>query len=262
MPPLNHVLLALVVFLLVLPIIARWRTRRRAKKTLTQQKAIYSGEMEFADASPRDFPWLDESFYDDVSDMMRHSGFRFIADLECVTATRQFPGMRTFLRCFIGDADTTAAATYHVRLRGKLRILALLGAIPKEIRAIEFETEFTDRTFLCTNNLAGRNPFADCPAITSNQLDYNTPFDELLAKHRETFAEILATRGVEPICIHSRQDALASQSRMHAIKSAHRKQVGYVTPQQFEQLAGHELTPPQQDFVREFEKLRDRDESE
>ena len=43
---------------------------------LTQQRTIDSGTLEYAQVAPRDVPWLDTSFYDEVSNKMARCGFR------------------------------------------------------------------------------------------------------------------------------------------------------------------------------------------
>ncbi len=235
---------------------ARWHTKTGAKKQLTRQKTIYSGKMKYAEVPPRDFPWLDEAFYDEVSKKMADAGFRHVGDFECLTLSRQFPSMRTFLRCFVGDAGAIMAAGYHVKVRGLMSVLALLRVIPKNMRTVEFESEFDDRTFLSTNNCAGLNAFTDDPGITIEQLDPSTPLEQLLSRHRERLKRIVEERKVQPVRFATRDDVLAAQDRMHELRSGHRKRTGYVTRDQFEAMAGGKLSHAQREFVDEFEKAR------
>lgn len=53
-----------------------------------------------------------------------------------------------------------------------------------------------------------------------------------------------------------------SRDRMQATKSAHEKEIGYVTQGLFEQMGGGKLQPGEREHVREFEKARDRSEGE
>ena len=119
-----------IVVVTVLWLLVRWLTRRAAGSLLTKQRAIYSGKMEFAKVAPRDFPWLDQSFYDEVSKKMANAGFRRVGDFEYLTLSRQWPSMRTFLRRFVGDAGAIMAAGYHIKVRGVMGVSALLRGLP------------------------------------------------------------------------------------------------------------------------------------
>ncbi|MBN1346397.1 MAG: hypothetical protein JXQ73_27160 [Phycisphaerae bacterium] len=257
MREITHLLTIAFIALVVLSFVWQWWMRRGARKMLDQQKAIYSGTLEYADASPHDFPWVDTFFYDDVSARMAQAGFRYVGDIQCVTANKQYPSMRTFLRCFIGGGGTTMAAAYHVKMRGALRLLALLRVVAKDIRAVEFESEFTDHTFLTTSNLAGLNPFTSYAGITTHQHPPGTPLEELLADHREAVRDIVAQREVTPVRVSTKKEMLASQDRMHVLKSSHAKSHGYVSRDQFEAIAGRKLSKGQRRFVETFEALRD-----
>jgi hypothetical protein len=252
------ILILLGLFVVVRSILRRWQVRRGARRILEQQIAIYSGKMEFAEVSPRDFPWLNEAFYEEASMKMAGAGFQCIGDFECLTNSKQFPNMRTFLRCFISGDGSIMAAAYHVKMLGMMGLLAMLGIIRRNIFAIEFETEFADETFLGTNNLAKLNVFTDYPGLTLHQYEPGTDFEELLAHHRGELRRIVQERNLEPLRLESKQDVLESQDRLHALKSEHSKRRGYVSRQEFEELAGKELKGAQLELVEEFETLRDR----
>jgi hypothetical protein len=251
------ILCFIIASLLIIKFLASWQIKRSAKKSLEQQKVIYSGKMEYADASPRDFPWLDESFYSEVSQKMSEVGFRHIGDFECLTLSKQFPSMRTFIRRFIGDMGTTVGEAYHVKILGLMRIFVLLKIIPRNIRTIEFLSEFTDYTFLTTSNNAGFNLFSDFPGIISNQLAPSTPFDKLLSTHLEKLERVVKENNVKPVCFGNREDVLASGDRMQMLKSAHKKRTGYISREHFEQIAGDKSSVLQNEYMREFEKARD-----
>lgn len=261
MSELSGILWLAVAFILLFlfPVLLRWHTKRGAKRILDQQKAIYSGTMEYAEVDPRSFPWLDMSFYEDFASRMAAEGFRFIGDFECVTVSRKFPNMRSCMRCLVGDDGTTMAAGYHINVRGMIGILGLLRIIPKHMRSYDFESEFDDHTFLCTNNCAGLNALSPCPGITTEQLDPATPLEELLTRHRELRRGIVAERQVRALRFATKAELLASQDRMHKLKSDHRQSVGYVTRDEFAAMAGGALSEPQHQFVDDFEDACDND---
>jgi hypothetical protein len=244
----------------VLWLFTRWNLKRLARKTYSQQKAIYSGAMEYADANPNDFNWLDLAFYDDVTAKFSHLSFRHVGDVECVTATRQYPGMRTFMRVFVGDGGNSMAACYHVKMRGMFGILSLFGVIPRNMRVVEFESEFSDQTFLATTT-APKKLIGDFPFLTHVCVDPNVSPAEMLARHREEMRRITNERGVQPVRLMSKADMLASQDRLQIMKSAHKKKVGYVTRDDFAGMAGGKLSTAQTKLVDEFERIRDTDKS-
>ncbi|MCH8966439.1 MAG: hypothetical protein IID43_02070 [Planctomycetes bacterium] len=165
------------------------------------------------------------------------------------------------LRCFIENTGTTIGAAYHVKMKGAMGLLALLRVIPRNMRIVDFETEFTDGTFLNTNNCLGLNPTATCPEIASNQFDPNTSLEELLSFHRQELRKIITERSLEPVLLATIGDLLACQDRMHTLQSEYKKARGYVTPDEFERIAGKKLSRDQNEFVKEFERIRDTEEA-
>lgn len=249
----QYVAAALVALLLL----ARWNRKRSAQKLLTQQKSLYSGKMEHAEVHPKDFPWLDESFYDDVSRRMAYARFRCVGDFECLTISRLFPSMRTFSRSFVGHAGTIKAGACHVKTRRLMSVSSVLHFIPKNIQILEFGSEFDDHTFLITHNCADLDSCPECPGITAEQLDPSTPLEQLLSHHRKRLQSIMEERKVQPIRFSTKDDIFASQDRMHELKSRHTRRIGYVTRDQFEAIAGGKLSSGQREFVDDFEKARD-----
>ncbi len=253
-------LLAILAALAAAALLWRWSARRQARRVLDQQKAIYSGKLEYAAARPADFPWLDAYYYEGMAAALAEAGFRAVGDFECLTLSRQFPALRTFLRCFIGDEGATMAAVYQIRLRGFPGLLGRLGLLPRVVRAVEFESEFVGGTFLSTNNLAGRNVFTECPGVETTQLPPATSWADVLAVHRQALWTAIREGGRQPRLCAGPEDVLAAQDRLHELKSAHRRAVGYVTREEFAALAGGELTAAQEKFVADFERRREEDE--
>lgn len=261
MSGLNTTLFYTAVISAILWLFVRWNLKRVAGKTYSQQKAIYSGTMEYADANPADFNWLDLPFYEDVTAKMSQLTFRHVGDVECITATRQFPGMRSFLRLFVGDGGSVMAACYHVKARGVFGLLALIRVIPRHMRVVEFESEFSDQTFLGTTTAPRKLIIGSFPGITNICMDLEVGEAEVLSKHREELGRIVNERGVQPVRLMSKADLLASQDRMHALKSAYKKNRGYVTREEFAGMAGGKLSSAHMKYVEEFERIRDSDKS-
>ena len=251
----------LVIALLSIAYFAqRLRVRRSAKRILSQQKAIYAGKMERVEVRPHDFPQLNLAYYDDASTNMSRAGFRWLGDYECLTVTRAFPNMRTFIRCFVGDDGTITVGVYHIRPRGWMRPLTLLGIVPRNIYAFEFETEFADGTFLVTNNLAGQNRMAACPGFLTFQHAPHLKPEDLLKHHREQLLVVCSEKGIEPLRVRSREELWASQDRGNVLKSEYRKSRGYLTREDFEAIAGRTLKSEDEKLVSEFETQRDKEQ--
>lgn len=256
---LNYVAAVFLVLAVVIQVLGRWHTRRAARSLLQKQKTLYSGHSEYADATPSDFPRADHKFYEEAQKAMTALGLHWVGDIENLKATRSYPRMRTFLRCFISQDGLVMAAVYHVKMRGLPGVMALLGLLPKDIRTCDFETEFKDGTFLATSNGKGVNRLATCTGIDAHLLEPATAIETLLARHRQELERHVKELGREALCMHSKEELLASQDRQEALKVAFKTQRGYLTQEDFERIRGKKLSAPQQELVDEFTKQRDKE---
>src|SRR5688500_5881324 len=88
-----------------------WLTRHIPTETadaaddiVRMQKALYAQPHEFRHGVRADeYPGVDVDFYDRTEQFFRSQQFKLLGDIEDVTATREFPQMRTFLRVMTGD---------------------------------------------------------------------------------------------------------------------------------------------------------------
>lgn len=221
-----------------------------ANKILDMQTAVWGGPHDFRAADPGEFPELDRSYYDDTQRWLEGHGFRFLADIENTTLTNVFPQMRTFLRVMLGDEDATAAAVYQVRRQAPEAPAQEEGAetddavradeaaaAPDSVYAVDFETELTDGTFLVTNSLAESDRMPEMEGIDKLRLPRETPPDEVLTEHRNRVAAARAS-GKAVRTLATFQDVADSQNRMHAIKCAHQRRIGYLDEQTLEGISG------------------------
>jgi hypothetical protein len=220
-----------------------------AKRILDFHKAIYaSGPYEYRFVQASDFPELDHEFYDSTRSRLEAQGFRFLGDRENVTLTRLAPDSRTFVRTMVSTDGTICGSAWHRKLNQRAR------NFPAEVRTIEFETEFSDGTFVTTNNSLART--LPVPGIEAERLAAETPADELLRIHRERLARVVASRPyLAATKLQTMEDVIAFQRRMHAVKARHKQSIGYTNVQSVERALGRSLLPPERTFATEIEKL-------
>lgn len=218
-------------------VLQRVFTPKRAAQNIANLAAkLYSGPHEHAQVKASDFKGLNHAYYDRTQAELESHGFRCLGDFENVTLSRALPHMRTFLRRLVGEEGTTMAAIYQVKHGGIwMRLLSMCGRLTKDPSYVDFETEFTDGTFLATSNTEGSKTSAVPGIIGQRQPRATTP-GELLALHRQKLAELTA-QGLSPVGVNSAAESQASQDRMQEIKNQHRKKSGYVDMEQVRALA-------------------------
>ena len=230
---------------------------RAAEDILNQQKALYSGLHEFRAADPRDFPGADLGFYERTQKTLERNGFRFLGDVEDVTATREFPQMRSFLRVMSGDEGALMAAIYHVRLRGLFRLMQFFGALPKQLKMVDLETELSDGTFIVTCNSRGADTTGAVPKIARFQYSIETTPEELLGLHREQIQQAqIREPGLVPVPARTLNEVLGAQNRVQEIKNAHKQKIGYMDQRELQKISGGEWSPQMQEVADEIERRK------
>jgi hypothetical protein len=222
----------------VVPEICRriFTPKRAARKIVETSKAIYSRPHEFAEVRAADFRDLDLAFYNRAQAELEAFGFRHVADIEDLTATRQFPGMRTFIRALAGDSGSTSAGIYQLKFRGFYRLLQLVGVLPKKPFFIDLETEFSDGTFLATSNTRGTDLSSDVPGIQRQIFPAETPIAQLVAAHREQSGP-QCQEGRIATKVGCLAEIRALQNRLQEAKNRHKKNLGYVDAEQTARIA-------------------------
>jgi hypothetical protein len=233
--------IALVIAeLLVTEIIHRIDTKkgaaRMARTIANNSKALYSGPSEFAEIRAADFGDLNHQLYNRAQAELEAFDFRYLADIENLTATRQMPTMRTFIRALSGDHGSTSAGIYHLKLRGFHRFLQRVGVLPREALFIDLESEFSDGSFLATSNTRGRDLSSDVPGILRQSLPVETTVPDLVAAHRKQFA-IQCREGRTATRAGSLAEIRAMQNRLQEAKNRHKKSLGFVDGEQLARIA-------------------------
>ena len=228
-----------------------------AQSILEQQKALYSGLHEIRAADPRDFPGVDLDYYARTQQFLERNGFHLLGDVEDVTATREFPQMRSFLRVMTGDEGAVMAAIYHVKVRGIFRALQWFGVIPKQLKMVDLETELSDGSYIVSCNSKGADTTGAVPRVARFQYAPETTAEEVLRLHREQLQQAMIREPrLSPVPARTLEEVLASQNRLQEIKNAHKKKIGYMDSRELQHMTGGEWTPEMQKVADEIERQK------
>lgn len=251
-------LIAVALLILVYWLLGRLNARS-ARQLYDHAKSLYSGLDEYALATPDDFGWLDIEYYDRSQQELQSLGFRHLADIEVLTATKASPKMRTFLRCLVNHEGSIQAAVYHIRVSGWMTVLTWLRFFPKNMYIVDLETEFEDGTFLVTT--ACHRQLPECPGIDQLVVPSGTHVRALLDFHRDRLKQAINRDPDARIrFVSTLVEALEAQDRMQMLKSDHRKRVGYVTQDDIEKAAGGEFSRAvTRELIDEIESIRRED---
>ena len=211
-----------------------------AKRILDIIETAYQSNHRYVTANPKEFRHLDIRWYDSTAQLLVQNGFRTLADVEDKTITEQPRTVLSaiMLRCLVSRDGTVTSALYHPHLKSFwLRLtLWLTGKLPKKVT--DFETELSDGSFVTTSNAASAAKIATPPMLRSEFLAAGTPPLEVLQRHRQRVAEVLAANpGVTARVVRTHDDMLASQHRQNAIKAAYRGQLGGITREELDKLS-------------------------
>ncbi len=210
-----------------------------AKKIRGQLEELYANPHEFREVTPQEFPHINPEHYDVCERWLATQGFKKAADLEDLTLSRVYPNTRTFLRVFLSKDGSIVAACYDINPKGWMKLLQWVHLMPQRFRTLDFETEFVNGAFLRTSNSLGKQLLDEPPAISQNLFSDDTPFEELLAFHRDTMADWRQIdEGFAPRLCTNLDDLIAMQYREQEITSAWRKEIGYVTSEEMKRMAG------------------------
>ncbi|HEV2295239.1 MAG TPA: hypothetical protein VGR35_15410 [Tepidisphaeraceae bacterium] len=200
---------------------------------------------------------LDRDFYRTRTAELEAARFRTVGDYVDVTAEQATSWARAVIRTFIGDNGTTMAAIFDVRIRGFVRFVQLLGVIARDMRSVEFETEFTDGRFACTSNAVSASKTTEVPGISRLFLPLRSTTRELLDAHHAHVARLLNEKpGVTPIRVATFADVEASQDRMQAMKSRFRRSAEFNSVEETERIMGRPLSADQRRAAEEAEARR------
>jgi hypothetical protein len=176
---------------------------------------------EWVPADSKKFKHLDLAFYDTIKRNLEHIGYRFISDVEDLTV-RQNSGVKCFARQFISPDESTVAGIYHMRPIWHHRVL---GA--KEAKVTEFESRFSDGSFVVTGNAEMAGKLDSPPEIDSRQFAAGTLWNVVLDAHRFRVQQHLASsRALQVIPFKNEGDIISALSEQRRIIGEFRRRAG------------------------------------
>jgi len=179
-----------------------------------------------------DFAGLDREWYEATTEALRGLGFGHAGDEVNVTIQKA-TGMTTVIREMIGPDGTTIGLMYHVPVA---KLPARLEG--KKMLTVEFETEFSDESFLTTANTAETNLATAPPGIHSVKHPMETGVGDILASHEKEKANLLAAKsGANCVVMSTLKDITECHRRQQLMKAKFRKGIGYVDPEEVRRIA-------------------------
>ena len=234
----------------------------RARKLTQQKQAIDSAPHEYAPVRVHDFRWLDAGYYDATQRWLESVGFRCFGDVENLSLSAVYPNMRTAVRDLASADAVVSASIWQVKMRGWLRVPAFLRLLKGDMRVVDFDTEFSDGTFLSTANNREFDPGSGIPGIERIQLPNATPIEDVLVAHRRRAAEILTQRpGIAPVWVRTAKDVRSAAARAHALKCGEHARKNFVDLPQFASVASEKAafanSPEVRAMGQELARIRD-----
>lgn len=218
-------------------------TREGAEKILAHIEAIYQPQHDWVPVREAEFSHLDLGFYRKTRLQLEEAGFVHLEDCEDLTLERAPANMlrRVLVRVLLSKDGTITAALYHPKLKSAFMRIVLFVLGRRLGRITDFETEFSDGSYICTTNAMAAQAIALPALIDSEFLPVRTPAMEILQRHRARVEQRIQRSGLRPKTFRTVAEARASQHRMEAIKAAFRGQIGGVTQAELEALSNAKL---------------------
>ena len=222
-----------------------------AKDQLDAEWSIFMSDFEAVPINPDNFPDLDHVFYDSSTRILEENGFDKLNDYDLTHMSRAFPIIRTFDRVLISRKhDIWAVVTQK---KASKVIVPLFLTFRVDHRLISFGTEFTDGTFLETNNARGINDVA-FEGVMLDSHPPNTPIEQLLAYHRESVARIYEEQGVETRLCFTEADVFAAAARQHLLIRQDRLKKGGGTIEMSLREIAKPTTPNSEEYYKAYLK--------
>jgi hypothetical protein len=246
---------ALFTFVLLL-LGRRGAGERSGRRLRSELDALFSGEHEYREVTPAEFPYADVSYYERVQKELEALGFRKLSDVEDLTLSRVYPDARTFVRLMVDDGAMIRAGAFHLRSRGGLvGLFSALGVIPRHVHVLELVTEVPRGRFLITAPTRGLDRLDPPPEALVDRLPPGTPAADLVAHHRRRIQEHLrANPAQSPVHVDSTDAVLASVQRGHVVASNHRQRLGRLSRDELERMTGAPIGDEEAELLHEVQR--------
>jgi hypothetical protein len=191
------------------------------RRIVQDGKAMYGEIHEYRAATEADFAGLDREFYESTGSELASLGFRYLGDLvnESIAALK---GVTPVIRVMTSADGTTVAAFYHLNSARRP---------DRKLLTCEFETEFSDGTFLTSGNTQESNPLTPPPRIHARRYPRATPVSQLVQLHEAERQKLMAAdAGLTCTSVNTVPELVEFQKRQQQIKNDFRKGIGFIEP--------------------------------
>jgi len=182
--------------------------RKGARQVKGQLEALYSGAHDVREVRLEKRPRIDIGFYERGRAQLEALGYRYLHDIEDVTV-RDATGMPACIRAHAGDHGNTRAGLMHLRVGGWKRAVAGLFRLPRDVRAVEFVTEYADGRYLITSNTKGVGEMPMPPSWEFEKFPPAASIEEVERRHRERVRRLQ----VVPVRVHTVHDSFEAYAR-------------------------------------------------
>lgn len=252
-----------LLLLIALAVIYSLLTRRSparsvARRVVKLQQSVYSGRHEYRVVSAAEFADLDLGFYDQTQAWFESQGFRYVGDVQNVTLARTMGWGRSFARFMVSADGAIAGCCYDIRICGWMRLLQVVGLLPRDLRTVELESGFGDGTFLVTCNTKGLDRTSPPSGLVRQQFEHDTTPEWLLGSHRAARQQLLAAGpGLATTALATLDDCLQLEHGMQDLKNARYGAMGYMNSEELARMAGGSASPEMvQAVAEEIEKQK------
>jgi hypothetical protein len=150
----------------------------------------------------------------------------------------------------VSEDGTIFGGIFHKLLRAR--------NFPPSVRAIDFESELSDGTFIVTTNTLESARTVPAPGVETEKFPATTDPAALLEVHYRRVGAVQRSHlGASLTILRSMEDVIQFQHRMHRIKANYRMARGYVDASDLEKVRGRELNPHERQIAVEIEKLKE-----
>jgi hypothetical protein len=209
-----------------------------ADTTQEHLERLCDASQQYVPVEAKQFKQVDLAFYDRCQQQFETRGFVFLEDVEVVASKPNKSFARTFVRVLISPDRARIASVFSLKPGWMLRVL---GA--REARVWGVETQFSNNTFVCTDNAEACNALENAPAINVSHLPAASTVEMVAESHDQRLvAHAAANPGAVPVRMNSAADVHRAMELQQQIKAAFRRGHG-LSKAELERLGGATNNP-------------------
>lgn len=249
------IIIVCVILLIVISLWKRIVVRLAAKLISRNLEGAFQPDHIFRRVDAKEFPWLNNSFYDNNLAQLKIEEFEWLADIEDETLSKVFPNMRTFVRICLSPDRLTRAAIYEIVPGGPQGIHT-----QPPIQTRELISEASDGTTITTTT-APESRLLDQPGGSiRNNVSSDTPLDRMLEMHERSINGYIDLHyGVTLETISTFEEATAAWQKGIDRQRKRLKSGGGLNKREFMRIGGADKREVAEEVYDEMGNLRKKD---